>query len=460
MAAATTAGLPLPTRAAAGVRLEVTEFGEDSSLVKSLNYAVGQMLSNHDVTDPRSWLYWFYSHWVPRGVATPPQMDPVFRKCKHHMKYFYGWHRGYMYFFERMLQELSGNPNLYQPYWDYYRDPRVPQLYQSATLPDGSKNWLSYRRVNSEVKGLIVDSFSPAITTFPWVDDTAPTYESSSQINPHDQVHDTLGMPMSNPMTAPADPVFFAHHSNVDRLWSAWLHAGGGRSMPAAGDPYWNAAWSYNLSGSWHLTLAQMIDTTSLGYTFADLSLPTAAPQPIPTAAPLLQTQMALRPLSASLNVMGAVGGFALSDRSATVAIPIAPSRKPRLRQLLELQLPELKHVDIALEGVKLTERGEQGGYNYKVFLNLPTERIGASPYQRYYLGSFGSFGILADQEMHGGPVTLRFAATNVLRSQASNGTLDLSRAALSFIISGAPEAASPGEPLITVDRVVIVTAP
>jgi hypothetical protein len=61
---------------------------------------------------------------------------------------------------------------------------------------------------------------------------------------------------------------------------------------------------------------------------------------------------------------------------------------------------------------------------------------------------------------MHGGPVTLRFAATNVLRSQASNGTLDLSRAALSFIISGAPEAASPGEPLITVDRVVIVTAP
>jgi len=38
--------------------------------------------------------------------------------------------------------------------------------------------------------------------------------------------------------TAAQDPIFYLHHSNVDRLWNLWLAQGGGRT-----DPLLDAAW-------------------------------------------------------------------------------------------------------------------------------------------------------------------------------------------------------------------------
>jgi hypothetical protein len=45
----------------------------------------------------------------------------------------------------------------------------------------------------------------------------------------HAQVHDMIGGDMST-MYSPNDPMFFLHHSNIDRLWAEWQRVGGGRT--------------------------------------------------------------------------------------------------------------------------------------------------------------------------------------------------------------------------------------
>jgi tyrosinase len=67
---------------------------------------------------------------------------------------------------------------------------------------------------------------------------------------------------MSAIPTAPADPIFWMHHANIDRLWAVWQKSaqGAGKNPPLAGaaavmDPYPN-------------TEADTRDTIGLGYTY------------------------------------------------------------------------------------------------------------------------------------------------------------------------------------------------
>jgi tyrosinase len=78
----------------------------------------------------------------------------------------------------------------------------------------------------------------------------------------HDSVHVWVGGSMSAIPTAPADPIFWMHHANIDRLWSVWQAsaAGTGKNPPLSGaaavmDPY-------------PYTEPQTRDITALGYSY------------------------------------------------------------------------------------------------------------------------------------------------------------------------------------------------
>ena len=68
------------------------------------------MKANTDASKPGSWRYWVNVH---------------VNYCSHGKPYFLAWHRGYMYYFERQLQLVSGDTKLTLPYWDYYTNPNI-----------------------------------------------------------------------------------------------------------------------------------------------------------------------------------------------------------------------------------------------------------------------------------------------------------------------------------------------
>jgi len=405
-------------------RLEVNAFANDARSVAALRKAVAAMMAIADDTDERSWNYWHYSHWMPNGMTPPPSMARVWNQCRHGEPYFYAWHRGYVRYFELMLQAMSGDPTLMLPYWDYYANPSMPAIFSDPTLSDGSPNPLYWsNRQSATVTGLIYASFLPRFTTFQSADPDAPTFELISEINPHGAVHDAIGGDMGTVPTAAADPVFWVHHCNVDRLWSAWVAAGAGRSMPPAGDPYYEQSFTYDLVGKWTVSLPQLLDTAGLGYVWDNVSLPA-----IPPGADL-PAEPAVRHRS---RASGSSGALDLDITGASVTIP------------LSAPVSGSSTVTLTLDGVQLTAAGAKGGYNFNLYVNLPPAATAETLEAEYFVGTIGAFAVSVEAMMSGGPIDLRFELQNALALQG--GSFDA--LTISFVGTGAIAA---GQPLVTI---------
>jgi len=184
-------------------------------------------------SDPRSWAYQAAIHGT---MASPPMT--AWNTCEHGTLYFWSWHRMYLHYFERIVRKMSGNPKWALPYWNYesaserelpapFRDPASP-LYEAMR----GSGW------NSGASSL------PA-----WAVDTSAGMgildyalaSGSLEGTPHGAVHVMIGGLMGSVPTAARDPIFWLHHSNIDRLWNLWLAQGGGRSNPLS-----DVAWKTN----------------------------------------------------------------------------------------------------------------------------------------------------------------------------------------------------------------------
>lgn len=178
----------------------------------------------------------------PAGLA-----QSIWSTCKHSSQteqavHFLSWHRMYLYFFERVLRDASGDPSFALPYWDYTNptvdpaDPanapsRIPVAFVADVPVDvGSgpvPNPLFERRrtagfgrsVHLDVVRTDIDA-TLAIDTF--VD-----FQATLEGGIHGFIHCAVGNRCLAPYIglvpfAGADPVFWHHHANIDRIWSCW----------------------------------------------------------------------------------------------------------------------------------------------------------------------------------------------------------------------------------------------
>jgi tyrosinase len=165
--------------------------------------------------------------------------------CQHGWEQFLTWHRGYLYEFEQLLQDAV--PGVTLPYWDWTMDKYksgvggiIPEAYVGETLPDGSKNslWVAQRYPGTlaanhyptkpEIENLMQ---IPDWRTFGGGPESNQSFGVLS-MNPHNTIHLWSGGQNPNPpkdagymtnnLTAALDPIFWGHHSNVDRLFAEW----------------------------------------------------------------------------------------------------------------------------------------------------------------------------------------------------------------------------------------------
>ena len=175
------------------------------------------------LTDQRSWTYQAAIH-----GTTMSGMMPDWNTCSHstfELNFFWAWHRMYLYWFERIVRSLSGDPTFALPYWDWQANPYLPPMFQnpptgSPILHVAARN-ASINNGTSNVGVLtpgVNNAFAQPIFEYTSVDGADQLIQL-----PHNQVHGMVGGIMGSTLTAAQDPVFFVHHANVDRLWDLWL---------------------------------------------------------------------------------------------------------------------------------------------------------------------------------------------------------------------------------------------
>jgi hypothetical protein len=183
--------------------------------------------------NPLSWDYQAAIHFT-----TLPGSHIAWDTCEHGTHFFWSWHRMYLYWFERIIRKMSGDGSWALPFWDYvspsqrtlpvpFRDP-ASELYTSNRGFGWNAGTASFPAAHVDPSGGMAQ-----IAFF--------SAQSSIESNPHNNVHVDVGGWMGSVPTAAQDPVFYVHHSNIDRYWNLWLAQGGGRT-----DPLTDAAWKGN----------------------------------------------------------------------------------------------------------------------------------------------------------------------------------------------------------------------
>jgi tyrosinase len=218
------------------------------------------------LSDDRGFGFWAGIHGLPLPIS-----------CKHHNPLFLPWHRAYLYLFEQALLDQSADAGL--PWWDWTAQTGVPRAYDRATLDDGSANPLA----SGPVTGIPATQFQqaglpPETATFrqPDVPATLPSPQQIDDVldaadftdfterieDIHDGVHVWTGGTMSLVPLAAYDPLFWAHHTMIDRIWWLWQI-----KHPGA-DPPSNLL-DLPLAPFPALTVRRTLDIATLGYDYA-----------------------------------------------------------------------------------------------------------------------------------------------------------------------------------------------
>ncbi|HYD78303.1 MAG TPA: tyrosinase family protein [Paucimonas sp.] len=407
--------------------------------------AIGSMRNNTNSSSPLSLQYWANIHR---------------NSCPHGVPYFKAWHRGFLYYFERALKAVANDETMTIPYWDYYQYSTIPPEFNDPGSP------LYMSRQNTNVySALSLTPFGSTLVNFPRGMSSA--YEPSVEYKPHNAFHNVIGNTLAT-MQSPLDPIFWLHHSQVDRLWVAWLNKGGGRQMPPASDAYWSGSFTY--SGH-SLQRIQTIDTrTYLGYRYDNETAPTSLPSQTATSAaakgaedvaldkgvpprpPLGKYKLSPpRDIAPGRRSIGGALNVNLGDTSLSVQIPLSPADRRALHALLDRlrqparNKPEASPYDsvkVVLDDLLVSGAGLQGGYFYNVYLNLPAGGGGEGSEPLYLLGGIGPFEIDGARHHrahhnahHHATVQLGYEATLLLKESLSRDDRSIT---LSFVrVSG-----------------------
>jgi tyrosinase len=236
----------------------------------------------YQLRDDRGYAFYAGVHGLPL---------PVY--CEHGTPLFLPWHRAYLYFFERALTDAlrvtrgDQTVSVSLPWWDWTsavaHATGLPAAYQTDDA--GGSNPLAagpvtlsssdLQLVRDNVPGAITDGPTPVTVRDPSLPDELPRQQTVQRAlgSPtfggfttvlegiHNGVHGWVGGAMSVVPISSYDPIFWAHHSMIDRLWYLWQISPRGHNPPTE--------LLDRALAPWPMTVRQTLDISTLGYEYA-----------------------------------------------------------------------------------------------------------------------------------------------------------------------------------------------
>ncbi len=261
--------------------------------------------------NPCSWMWQWYTHFVDGTTTKANEITRIFgsevtptsslatemwNTCQSHSgqnaNNFLPWHRMFLFFFENIVRQVSGHPEFAVPYWNYtsadlalrgivplqFRlkdDATYGVLYRpSRTLLANTGQPIQKNQANDPMD----ISTAMAKTSYSTVG-VAQGFCRAIDSGIHGSIHVLVGTKanMGAVPYAARDPLFWVHHSSIDRMWTSWNANGGVNPSTAAwarqpfvfADPQGQRVSS---------RLLDYFSTAPLGYTYDALIPPAASP--------------------------------------------------------------------------------------------------------------------------------------------------------------------------------------
>lgn len=217
-------------------------------------------------SDNRGWIYWSEYHGFNRY------------ECWHHARQgndnfsydlFLPWHRAYLTFFDNAARDQNEDAIL--PWWDWTSDTShqegLPAAYRSggAALESGPMPEIDGQGARRTTRNPGNPAQLPSPSDVDDLLNLSDFRDFSDQLQDiHDGIHGWVGGDMGSIAVSAFDPVFWAHHCMIDRIWYLWQLKYGVNTIPPE---YLDKALFPGY------TVRQVLDVRALGYDYASAAV-------------------------------------------------------------------------------------------------------------------------------------------------------------------------------------------
>lgn len=461
------------------VREDIQTFSKDATKVAKLRKAV-ETLQSKKMDDATSWLNMANIHGYPGSLppGVPQTVTSLYAQCHRQEEMFFLWHRAYVWSMERLMQDALGDVTFRIPYWDWYKDPALPEIFRNewSDSQHTKKNPLYIKDRKPKANG------GQPIWTPKWVtdfgDDNFGRFQDNLNFSEHSTIHVAVGTPtnMGHPNTAARDPIFWLHHANIDRLLPVWKKLATQHTAETT-YPDWKAdtyrfpppGWSAQNSA----TVTPSIDELSLnstdkmmGYSYDRTDPPTATAPALPMQPPAIKNT-AVQPPGG--NMMMNERGEAMAihrdieiGEGGTVKLNVGSAGMNKLMRLAQPQDTSAPPTAITIVLSKVVlQKPDDNVLSYQVFLNLPVSKEHKERFHDHFLGSVSLFALAHQAESHdhgSAPNDLRFDATKAL-SNALKSVSKPEEVSVSVLPVLAPDSKAPKAAVIKIGEIRLETS-
>ena len=414
----------------------------DADYIAKLNRAYELMRALPD-DDPRSFEVQANMHCAFCNGAYK-QLDTNITLQVHFSWFFMPWHRLYLYFHERILASLLGDPSFALVYWNWdnqilsndtdHIGNNMPRYFTVKDTPlyDAKRD-----RDHTPASELVRINVASNVTTTDTPEEIAQEnlnilYQSlvtantadmfmggayrqgtdlsnssvtdaplggSLELNVHSGIHYWTGDPnrklrsnMGVFTTAARDPIFYAHHANVDRLWDVWTTLPGGCRKDPTDEDFLEAEFLFydenkNLV---KVKAKDALDLSKMGVSYeaateGDDLWKNFDPKPAAgnegSQVQYAIDQMGVKEVSAALDNTAKAINLG-SNFTALVKLPTKSTMgSGSSSEVDDEQLDEV----LVIQGVDMSR---EDYVNLKVFVNMPTADTKTAIYTAEYVGS------------------------------------------------------------------------